>query len=557
MSTVSNSSLSSVPAQASTTSIHTFSLASTSPLPHSNEDGSAPAAPPNRSISNVAEGTRHISKRKRHSGGGEYAGINSQPRKKQKTRHIPSSKDVSLAELVDFAQMFKPHTPLDVQSARMQTSGQAGGRLTVPRTRCDHLIHPAYSNTYKSSDCPRCSFAYAVSCLEGARGLVQFYDDTQEWLVGNRNITLKAIKRGAKPSHHRRTFWDQFDNDLSYRHSKKRLANEVLRLEQLAEQESKWEQHSKFPWENQDQVEQRHVQYHDSSAKATLELYWTAEAEGQFTRIEDRVAMNMLNHGRDNQIAAEVDYPDDETTSMDKNTAAALKQQQTAYIKRSNLPIVVEPYNSAADVISPPKRHRRNIGAKVSFDPEVKVCLNNDIDVLRKQVHANTSTKSAEGVTYGPPRSILRTVAPYNGISSYADSIYGSTKLPYTSVALKTGYGMNRHKEMIRRQSSSYIAGAWPAASDSEYVDTSGEGKQWGYAKDKGWNLYIDDLQDEADRFDVGEYFRLQEAEEEKRRREQEQVPLQANGSGFTASLATAARGVTWLYESVSPFMFG
>jgi hypothetical protein len=462
MSTASNSSLSSVPAQASTTStsIHTFSPASSPPLPHSNGDGGAPVTALNRFISDIAGGALHISKRKRCSGSGEYASVNLQPRKRQKTQHIPSSKDVSLAELVDFAQLFKPHTPLDVQSAQKQTSSQAGGRLTVPRTRCDHLIHPAYSNTYKNSDCPRCSFAYAVSCLEGARGLVQFYDDTQEWLVGNRNITVKAIKRGAKPSHHRRTFWDQFDNDLSYRHSKKRLANEVLRLEQLVEQESKWEQGAKFPWEDQNQVEQRLMQYHYSSAKATLESYWAAEAEGQFTRIEDLVAMNMLNHGRDNQIAAEVDYPDDETTSMDKNTAAALKQQQTAYIKRSNLPIVVESYNNAADIISPPKRHRRNIGAKVSFNPEVKVCLDNDIDVLRKQAHTNTSTKSAEGVTYGPPCSILRTVAPYDGISSYADSIYGSTKLPYTSVALKTGYEMKRHKDTMRHQGSAYIAGA-------------------------------------------------------------------------------------------------
>jgi hypothetical protein len=483
-----------------------------------------------------------------------------------------------MTDLVDVAQLFKPHTPLDSRSAQgkdgqsdlLSVRAEEGGhpppsnRIIVPRMLCNHPIHPAYAKTYEGSDCPRCSLGYIVTCLEGARGLIESHGGAQQWMASGKDlIRLKAIKKGGDANHKMHTFVDQYGNDLSHRHSKKRLVNEMLKLEQLAKQESDWEWDygSRFPWENRIQVEQRLAEYHESSAKTALQLYWAAEAEGAFTRIEKQSDLNMRNRGRENQIIVEVDYPADEepkqNTMRTKSKAMELPKtaQQIVYIKQSRLPVIVEPYACTTDIISPLKRKRRNVHAKVSFDPEVKVCLDNDIDVLRKQVHTNTSTNSAEGVTYGRSRSILRTVTPHDGTSNAGSDYYENTNLSYTSVALNTEDEIKRYKGTWRRRESMYRPGSWQAASDGEYVDTSGCNKPWGHSRPYSWGNYIGELHDEADRRDVGEYYRLQEAMEEKKHREREEIALGAEG--FRRFANAAQTSLTWLRETVLPFVIG
>jgi hypothetical protein len=119
---------------------------------------------------------------------------------------------------------------------------------------------------------------------------------------------------------------------------------------------------------------------------------------------------------------------------------------------------------------SHPKRMRRDPKSKVSFETEVKVCVVNNVDVLRKRA-------SAYPVTTGTlPRSILCTAA----IEDFQDndpkrpSANFTTKHKSETMDLKSESTEPRRQKQFKRRSSTYKPGSWACSSDCEIIDTSG-----------------------------------------------------------------------------------
>lgn len=86
--------------------------------------------------------------------------------------------------------------------------------------------------------------------------------------------------------------------DTGLRHCKKRLANKLLRLEQIAEQEGRWDMRfgeTSF--------------IHEFFASTALAKQWREFSEGKCTIVDDGNQAFMRDRGRKQQIASNSDYP--------------------------------------------------------------------------------------------------------------------------------------------------------------------------------------------------------------------------------------------------------
>jgi hypothetical protein len=147
---------------------------------------------------------------------------------------------------------------------------------------------------------------------------------------------------------------------------------------------------------------------------------------------------------------------------------------------------------------SSPKRKRCDPRPSVSFEPEVKVCVSRDIDVLRKDVSILLIA------TDEPLRRMLRAAADQNvANTAQAHSSGGvTTKRPSETIALK----LEDSKETVRpqwlfsRNCSAYRPGAWSPSSGSEIVDTSGK-----HMSEEEFESYNRILDIEAEHLDTAE----------------------------------------------------
>jgi hypothetical protein len=244
--------------------------------------------------------------------------------------------------------------------------------------------------------------------------------------------------------------------DTSLRHCKKRLANEIIRLEQIAEQEAQWERH----W-----GEHRYHQAH--SAAIALKKHWREFDEGKYTLFEDNYQAFMCIQSRKHQIASDIDHPVEQ--DEDKRTVKRLRwtQEQKDFTHKATVPSVEETDAQSIGFASSLKRNRRSYRAKVSFHTDILVSPVRDIDVIRKTLR-DPSTASHK--MWLPTRGILRTTAStpfYPGISDM------SPKDPHYIIPLAND-NRSRHKHSYPRRMPEYQAGRWAPSSDSKAVSTEG-----------------------------------------------------------------------------------
>lgn len=119
--------------------------------------------------------------------------------------------------------------------------------------------------------------------------------------VGTRSWN-KAVNGRDKRHHRKLKLGNGIDTGL--RHCKKLLANELLRLEQLTEQEERWDMRFSETSFN-----------HEFSARTTLGMYWREFSEGKYTILEDDSQRFMRYRGRQQQIATNSDYPTEQDES--------------------------------------------------------------------------------------------------------------------------------------------------------------------------------------------------------------------------------------------------
>jgi hypothetical protein len=150
----------------------------------------------------------------------------------------------------------------------------------------------------------------------------------------------------------------------------------------------------------------------------------------------------------------------------------------------------------------PPKRQHRNGTARVSFATEVQVCVENDVDALRKEA-SKQAILIHTSLSHETPSSILRTALSFNDtvMANHGYHSQNSLHLPYTTIPTKREDG-GRHKNIYGRSRMNYHPGRWVSSPDSTRYDTIGHR----YRKDRGhsyWVLNVERLQAEARKWDA------------------------------------------------------
>jgi hypothetical protein len=140
------------------------------------------------------------------------------------------------------------------------------------------------------------------------------------------------------------------------------------------------------------------------------------------------------------------------------------------------------------DIQSTLKRMRRDLHSNVSFDAEIKVCGENDVDTLLE----NVSTRPL--ATGALPQSILRTAAieDFENSGPARSSISAGTKRKFEAMELKPEGTEPKRQKQFRRRHSAYSRGSWACSSDCEIIDTSGASGSFAEFERYNVNLDID-----------------------------------------------------------------
>jgi hypothetical protein len=117
-----------------------------------------------------------------------------------------------------------------------------------------------------------------------------------------------------------------------------------------------------------------------SSATFALAYYRQAIERGDFLQVEKAAQKSVRKRGREWEIAADPDYPEDE--GDDAPAIFTTTTEQRKFIKASKLPSAR--VADAAKTEEAPPRKRRRIDGNVRFKDEVTVRAEADVDVLRK-----------------------------------------------------------------------------------------------------------------------------------------------------------------------------
>jgi hypothetical protein len=160
---------------------------------------------------------------------------------------------------------------------------------------------------------------------------------------------------------------DEDGNDLSYRYANVRMYRLVDELEKLSELEKQAGQESM----------NRNKSF--SAAKA-LRYYENACQDGTIHCAENDSASFARSRGREWEIAADPDYPDDISEPEDANRAFHTTADQRAFIAASTVPVME--YDKPNIIV---RKQRRTRIVHVTFDPKVRVRAETDINALRHQ----------------------------------------------------------------------------------------------------------------------------------------------------------------------------
>jgi hypothetical protein len=353
--------------------------------------------------------------------------------------------------------------------------------MFVPMPRaCGHTRHPAYAGSYIVPLCPRCCLEFALDQLRVIQHAIEDKGGARHFRETDRVKYTEPPLHGYDSKHPEGSF--VIGMDISYRHCKKRLANLMTYLEIKAAEEAGWEQQEmrKYPWLTPSQVDYLHFsRFLEHSARSALQHYSHLEAEGCLTLVDDHNRIAAHDHA----MKMPIDNEEVSRTHIVKksNGKAPMADAYNPHFSRfggAKTPDV--------DNESHPKRMRRDPKSKVSFETEVKVCVVNNVDVLRKRA-------SAYPVTTGTlPRSILCTAA----IEDFQDndpkrpSVNFTTKHKSETMDLKSESTERRRQKQFKRRSSTYKPGSWACSSDCEIIDTSGARRS--FEEFKSYNTKLD-----------------------------------------------------------------
>jgi len=341
------------------------------------------------------------------------------------------------------------------------------------RNPCGHKVHPAYAGTgvYVDPKCPRCRMQVCFQDLRNVQDWIAFGGgivairercDAQGTRDSIYSPLVKGIGRGRRAG-----LMDPWNKDLSLRQSQVRLANLVLELEKLSMME--------LAWEKRQTAEAR-----NSSAFRDVRTRRLYSATGALARHkaerEDGTLLPALQQ-------EEVDV---RKRSLDAQTAYGPSQEEiNALVTR--------------ELENPPKRKRRCETARVSINPKVFVRLENDIDVLRK-------TDFSRPAVLPPPISVLRTAPPPKVVSPSLTPISTPThpqpsqvprEVAWLRLPRKSGrFWYKRVSVKANYQSEFNRPG-------TTIVDTSGSSS--GRAEFSDWYEHVNELQEEADRWDAAD----------------------------------------------------
>jgi hypothetical protein len=196
--------------------------------------------------------------------------------------------------------------------------------------------------------------------------------------------------------------------------------------------------------------------------------------------VEVGQARTSRKRGRDWEIAADPDFPEDPETDFDIED---FTDEQKAFGKKFQVPRTKD-----ADVYqSAPTRKRRRVDATVSFHPEVFVRTEADIDEIRTTGEVWRRDLMEDKAFPSSILGVLQT-APLK--------INPIPKHEHEVLALKDFDGRLRPSRHCDHWGDDYEPGAWKASPDYENVDSNGNKfrKDW-----EGWEEYNDFREQEQD----------------------------------------------------------
>jgi hypothetical protein len=316
---------------------------------------------------------------------------------------------------------------------------------------CDHLRHPACSSSFEEPLCPRCKLKFAVDQLRVIQRAIENRGGAHYFRATVESKYVKPLLHSGDKKHLNYSFVKGMD--LSHRHSKKRLLAIKSWLETKVEEEAAWEQSEfrKYPWLSLSQVEGLYFsEFLKHSARVFLHLYSRLEAAGCLTLIEDHNSFAVHDSATDLPIDNE-EVPESRVRKL-----------------KSEVPMAdgFDPYHLCFDGAkapgtnkeSSPKHKRCDPRPSVSFDPEVKVCVSRDMDVLRKDA------ATLPIATDEPLRSVFSAVAVQDVANTARahSSLRVTTKRLSETIALKSedSKGTARPQCLSSRNCSAYRPGA-------------------------------------------------------------------------------------------------
>ncbi|KAJ4982940.1 hypothetical protein SVAN01_11572 [Stagonosporopsis vannaccii] len=312
-------------------------------------------------------------------------------------------------------------SPTPSTSSTATTSGDQS--VQDEAESCGHPIHPAYSDTYISPQCPWCQLHECIVVARTPALTLTTRGGSESWrtlivygLGGEAQKREQKLARFVTGKYTRR---DSRGRDLhvkkrkngtevSYPRGKTALLKKIAELEDICSGEIAWEKRN--PEERRDaETQQQLVDAENFTARTALE-HWQ-NTKKAFEKVEAQSAATSLKRGREMEIAARPDFPPPEDYFSGR--VYHLNQQQRSFVDAVSPPNLVcatpTKDDSDDDDLSHPKRKRRCISATVAFNPHTYIRTETDIDILFAPPAALTAGFLENTPAAPPLQSILRT----------------------------------------------------------------------------------------------------------------------------------------------------
>ena len=342
-----------------------------------------------------------------------------------------------------------------------------------PLNACGHTIHPVYSENYAKAMCPMCLVDASMETLHHIQDFINAHDGLPQWkenLEGHyAKLTYHVASLGGKKGRNAN------GTDVSYRHCKRNLVNLINEIEDLSEMELAWE--AKQPPEDND-VYVEHIRLRKQySATAALHWYKDTEHNGFIGRVEEDCEIFSRRRGRRWTIASDPDFPDRDGHEQDLGWKS-LKKIQHKLLNESDIPKVQR--TDVAEQL--PTRKRRREGASVSWNEDVYVRTDADVDVLRKascslsEEFLEPSPKRPRmGVLRTTPLEVTRELIPAAPVANGSNPIRPHYVIPLS----RNGPPRDITRSSMCRHRRRYAKGQWAVPEGSEIIDTSGYRKNF------------------------------------------------------------------------------